>query len=62
MKRSKFSRRLFLLILFLKALLVSSYPSSGDQSARGEAVLLSDLRYSMTEDNDICMTFRYLEL
>jgi len=42
MKRSKkFSKRVLLLFFFFKAILVSAYPSTGDQSARDPEVCSS---------------------
>ena len=62
MKRTKkFSKRVFLLLFFLKAILVSAYPSSVDQTIRGKSKMyrIRDLKekYSMTPDllvTDIC--------
>ena len=55
MKRTKkFSKRVFLLLFFLKAILVSAYPSSVDQTIRGKSKMyrIRDLKekYSMTPD------------
>ena len=62
MKRTKkFSKRVFLLLFFLKAILVSAYPSSVDQTLRGKSKMyrIRDFKekYSMTPDlwvTDIC--------